>query len=209
MNIVKQTLRAFLLSLISIAPGWGGEMPEPKVEYAADSILEADEMTMKARIYHAPGKERREQAIGDLKQVFITRKDKNVAWVVMPEEKMYMEMPFAQAKENDMDLSSYKIERTPVGEETVEGVKTTKSKVVMTGPDGANFDGFLWTTPDGVTMKIDAVARGKGEKARMKMTLKNLKIGKQDPTLFEIPAGYQKMMMGNPFGGMGRPPAGR
>lgn len=206
MNIVKQTLRAFLLTLISIGPAGGGEIPEARVEYSADSIVESDEMTMKAKVYHAPGKERREQAIGELKQVFITRKDKNVAWVVMPEQKMYMEMPFAQAKENEMDLSSYKVDQTPVGEETVEGVKTTKSKVVMTGPDGANLDGFLWTTADGITMKIDAVARGKGEKSRMKMTLKNLKVGKQNPALFEIPPGYQKMAMGNPFGGAGRPP---
>lgn len=206
MNIIKQTLCAFLLTVISISASWGGEMPEAKVEYSADSFLEADEMTMKARVYHAPGKERREQAMGELKQVFITRKDKNVAWIVMPEQKMYMEMPFSQAKENEMDLSSYKVEQTPVGEETVEGIKTTKSKVVMTGPDGANFDGFLWMTADGITMKIDAVARGKGEKSRIKMTLKNLKVGKQNPALFEIPAGYQKMGMGNPFGGAGRPP---
>lgn len=67
--------------------------------------------------------------------------------------------------------------------------------------NGENLDGFLWTTPDGITMKIDAVARGKGEKARMKMTMKNLKIGKQDPALFEIPVGYRKMAMGNPFDG--------
>lgn len=206
MNIVKQILRAFLLTLISIDPSWSAEIPEAKVEYSADSILEAERMTMKAKVYHAPGKERREQAMGDLKQIFITRKDKNVAWVVMPEQKMYMEMPFAQAKENEMDLSSYKVDQTPVGEETIEGIKTIKSKVVMTGPDGANFDGFLWMTAHGITMKIDAVARGKGEKTRMKMTLKNLKIGKQDPALFEIPAGYQKMSMGNPFGG--RPPGG-
>lgn len=206
MTLIKQIFLAFLLTLVCIGPSWGGEMPEPKVEYSADSIMEAEQITMKAKVYHAPGKERREQAMGDLKQIFITRKDKNVAWIVMPEQKMYMEMPFAQAKENEMDLSSYKIEQTRVGEEGVEGMKTTKSKVVMTGPDGERFDGFLWMTADGITIKIDAVARGKGEKARMKMTLKNLKIGKQNPALFEIPAGYQKMTMGNPFGAMGRPP---
>jgi predicted secreted protein len=207
MGFVKETLVAFLVVLFSLGTAWCGGMLEPKPEYSADSIMEAERMTMKAKVYHAPGKERREQAMGDLKQIFITRKDKNIAWIVMPEQKMYMEMPFAQAPKNEMDLSSYKVEQTPVGEETIEGIKTIKSKVVMIGPDGANFDGFLWVTPDGITMKVDAVARGKGEKTRMKMTLKNLKIGKQDPALFEIPVGYQKMSMGNPFGG--RPPGGR
>lgn len=201
MNIVKQTLRAFLLALLSIGSSWGGEMPEPKVAYSADSVMEAEQMTVKAKVYHAPGKERREQAFGETKQIFILRKDKNIAWLLMPQRKIYMEIPFSQAKENEMDLSSYQIEQTRVGEEIVEGVRTTKSKVVMTGPDGENFDGFLWTTPDGITMKIDAVARGKGEKARMKMTMKNLKIGKQDPALFEIPVGYRKMAMGDPFDG--------
>ncbi|MBI3805296.1 MAG: DUF4412 domain-containing protein [Nitrospirae bacterium] len=205
MNFVKQTLRALLLTWVSFGASWAAELPEPKVEYSADSVVEAEQMTLKATIYHALDKERREQEKGSMKQVLILRKDKNLAWMLMPEQKMYMEMPSTQAKNKEIDLSNYKIERTEVGKEVVEGVDTTKSKVVMTGADGASFDGFLWTTPEGITMKMDAVAQGKGEKSQIKMTLKNLKIAKQDPALFEIPAGYHKMPV-NPFGGMGKAP---
>jgi hypothetical protein len=53
------------------------------------------------------------------------------------------------------------------------------------------------------------------EKKRMMTELKNLKIGKQDPQLFEIPQGYTKFdmsgMMGGVMGreGMGQPPMDR
>ena len=46
-------------------------------------------------------------------------------------------------------------------------------------------------------------AKDKGSQVPMKMWLKNLKMGKLDTGLFEIPAGYSKMGMGNPFGGGG------
>lgn len=41
-----------------------------------------------------------------------------------------------------------------------------------------------------------------GEKSRFTVTLKNLKIGSQDPQLFELPAGYNAMAsMGGMFKG--------
>lgn len=42
-------------------------------------------------------------------------------------------------------------------------------------------------------MKMEASKAGAPKKDAVRMELKNLKIGKQDPGLFEIPAGYRKM----------------
>jgi hypothetical protein len=57
-------------------------------------------------------------------------------------------------------------------------------------------------TKDNIMMKLDVIAVDKGKKDRMKMELDNLKIGKQDPALFEVPSGYSKMDMS--MGGMGK-----
>jgi hypothetical protein len=69
--------------------------------------------------------------------------------------------------------------------------------------------GFMWFTKDGITMKMDLLQKEGGKKSRMTMTLTHLKVGPQDPALFEIPAGYNKMPnMGKMFGvpGMGGMP---
>jgi hypothetical protein len=65
--------------------------------------------------------------------------------------------------------------------------------------------GFFWKTPDGILVKSDLIAVDKGSKIRMKSELTNLKVGHQDPALFEIPADYKTMDMGAMMGGaMGR-----
>jgi hypothetical protein len=136
---------------------------------------------------------------GGDKMIMIMRHDKKVAWTLMPSEKMYMEMSIAEAgAQNKSDTSQYQIEQTVVGPETVNGVNTTKSKIIMTGPKGEKMGGFMWTTKENIVVKMDAIAIDKKEKLRFKTELTNLKIGKQDPALFEIPSGYTKMSMGMP-----------
>ena len=172
----------------------------PQVEYSADSVLETAEVSMKGHVNYTPTRERREMVMGSGgdKMIMITRQDKKVAWTLMPSEKMYMESSIAQAKSKE-DLSSYKIEQTVIGPETVNGVSTTKSKIIMTGPKGEKMGGFMWTTKENIVVKMDAIAIDKKQKHRYKTELTNLKVGKQDPKLFEVPAGYQKMSIPGMF----------
>jgi outer membrane lipoprotein-sorting protein len=179
-------------------------MDGPKVEYAADSSMETAQGAMKGRVYAAPGKERREMNQGGQKMITIMRQDKKVTWMLMPEQKMYMEMAMDNKSHRSESISDYKIEQTVVGKETVNGVSATKSKVVMTDSKGAKMGGFMWSTPDKIAVKTDVIAMDKSSKMRMKMDLTNLKVGKQDPALFEIPAGYTRMDMGGMMGGARR-----
>ncbi len=185
------------------AVAWAGQAP--RVEYSADSTMDTAEVSMKGRVHYTPTRERREMVQGGQKMITIQRRDKKVMWTLMPEEKMYMEMSL-DAKRAPDDLTGYKIEQTTVGPETVNGVSTTKSKVIMTDAKGAKMGGFMWTTKDGIVVKTDVIAMDKGGKQRMKMELTNLKVTKQDAALFEIPAGYTKMDLGGMmgFGNMGR-----
>jgi outer membrane lipoprotein-sorting protein len=195
-------LRSFNLMLASAllmpAMSFAAPPPEPKVEYSADSTMETEGgVTMKSRIYHAPGKQRMEMG-GEGGNVSIMRKDKKVMWQLMGD--MYMEMPLNQSQDpHDMD-----VQMTTVGEETVNGIKTTKSKVIATKKDGSKFGGFFWTTKDGITVKMDLLSKEGDKKMRMSQELTNLKVGKLDPKLFEIPPGYTKNDMGAMMGGMGK-----
>jgi hypothetical protein len=193
-------MKAMLFLAGVIAAGSAAAWQKVQVEYSADSTMETAQAAMKARVYHAIGKERRESNQGGQQMTTITREDKKVIWVLMPDQRMYMEMK-AGTQRGPEDISGYKVEQTAIGPETVNGISTTKNKMIMTSPDGTKLGGFSWVTKDGVVVKMDMLAIDKGSKQRIKMELTNLKIGKQDPALFDIPSGYSKM----PIPGMMQP----
>ena len=177
--------------------------PEVKVDYSADSMMETEGgMTMKSRIYHTVEKDRMEMG-GSEGMVSIIRKDKKVVWQLMGN--MYMEMPMDASNASGMDAFDI-VEQAEVGQETINGLKTTKSKIVAVKKDGSGkFGGFFWTTKEGITVKMDMLSREGDRKMRMTSELTNLKIEKQDPALFEIPAGYTKNDMGAMMGMGGMP----
>lgn len=165
------------------------------VEYSADQVVEAEDGAMKSRMYYTPTKERREMNQGGQSMVMIMRHDKKVTWTVMPEEKMYMEAAMKPSTDKT-DMSAYKIEQTPVGQEMLNGVNMNKSKIIMTHSSGSKMGGFMWMTKEGIMAKIDAIAVEKGSKDRFKMEQTNIKVGKQPADLFELPRGVEKMDMG-------------
>ncbi|MBK8163079.1 MAG: hypothetical protein IPK65_08015 [Gammaproteobacteria bacterium] len=176
--------------------------PAP-VDYSADETMQTAEMSIEGTAYYSAGKERRETLIEGMRQIMITRPDKKVMWTLMPEQRMYLEIKLGDAGAGQGDLSGYEIEQTTVGPEEVNGVMTTKSKIVMTGRKGDKMGGFWWTSNEGIVVKMDVIAMDKGSKARIKKELKNINVGRQDPALFEIPAGYEKMSMMNMLMGGG------
>jgi hypothetical protein len=116
-------------------------------------------------------------------------------------------MEISAGQENTSDMAAtnpadYDVEMTEVGPELLDGVETVKQKVIMTSADGGKMGGFWWTTAEGIPIKMDMLAIEEGDKTRLKQQLSNLELGEPDPSLFEIPAGYQLLSM--PFG-MGMP----
>ena len=174
--------------------------PEVTVDYSADSTMETEGgMTMKSRIHHSLNKDRMEMGGAD-GMVSIIRKDKKVVWQLMGD--MYMEMPMDASNASGMEAFDI-VEQSEVGQETINGIKTTKSKIVAVKKNGSGkFGGFFWTTKEGITVKMDMLSKEGDKKMRMTSELTNLKIEKQDPALFEIPAGYTKNDMGAMMGGM-------
>lgn len=187
---LRKALAFFILLALSFLPNASSAagFEEPRVEYSADSYFESEGASIKSKVSHAPGKERREME----GMVMIVRRDKKVVWQLMPEMKKYMENPIGK-DDKKSDISDYKIEQTIVGPDVVEGMNTTKYKVVMTDKSGDRYTGLMWSTKDGIMVKLDAEGEHKGRKAKMKNYLRNIKIARQDPKLFEIPAGYTSM----------------
>ena len=187
LGLLALPLAASLASL----PVHAETMPKPKVDFSAEGFVKTPQMTIDSKLYYShEGKERREHVMQGMSQVIIVRHDKKVVWVLMPDQKMYMEVDLnsAQGMAGDMAANA-KLDRTKVGEETVNGEKTTKYKTTISQQDGASLSGFMWVTPDDIVMKVDATAAGEGKSMDFKMELKNIKKAKQDASLAPKPGG--------------------
>ncbi|HMU54913.1 MAG TPA: hypothetical protein PKA61_07895 [Nitrospira sp.] len=181
------------------------QLTRPQAEYSADSMIQNEEGTMKMRVYATPTKERKELLTGAGEgAVQIFRYDTRVMWQVMPSEKMYMEHAIGGGQSRGSDPSQWTYEDTAMGEETLNGVRVTKYKTIATSTDGKKFGGFSWRTREGINVKQDLLYKEGDEKKRMLTELSNLRIGTQDPRLFEIPEGFTKLDMGGMMGMMGR-----
>lgn len=180
-----------ILSTLLLETHTGASIEEPKVEYSADSMTTVNDMKMRAKVFHAPGMERREQVAGDTERIIIMRMDRGVVYVLMPEERKYMEQS-VQTMPGAMDPAEMEMERTPAGADIINGKPAKKSRIRAKGPQGASFEGFLWETDEGIIIKMDAVTVNGGQEMRFVTELENLRIGLQDRRLFEVPEGYVK-----------------
>lgn len=175
-------------------PGRAERLKEVTVEYSADSSMESGGISVASKVFHAANRERIEQETAGVSQTIILRTDKKLAWVLMPEMKMYMETGYDALGGQSYDPQGMDYTLSNEGSETVNGVKTQRYKMIAVGKDGKRFEGRLWLTTEGIMMKIDAESKGgKGSGVQVRMELRNLKIGGLDKTLFEVPAGYSKM----------------
>jgi len=186
----------------------GAGLPVPTVEYSADRVMETEAGTFEGKVYAAKDKERSETSLQGMTSVMILRRDKQLGYMLMPAQKMYQQMDFAKAQAQNGAQPADQVEITEVGSDTIEGQPTTKYKLIM--KDGSA-GGFMWFTKDGILMKMDTVVKNGRNKSRMTVTLKNLKIGSQDASLFEVPTGYNAMPSfgGGGFGGAARSAFGR
>lgn len=192
------------------SPARSVEFPYPKVGYSADVRMDMGKgpygkpMIMTGKLYFSADKERREMVGFGNKSIIIRRRDKGVTWQLMPREKVYMEShggPEHQDPERMMREGRVKF--TKLGSERVNGMPTTKYRIEIVHEDGSRFNGHHWITKKNIPVRMKGVSKGR----RFQIDYTNIQIGKQDPTIFEIPAGYRRMAMpqmpGWPPTGMG------
>lgn len=192
-----------VFSLFGSQPVGAALMERPKVEFSADSIIQTETGSIQQKIFVTPTKERKEMLTGAGDGgVQIFRFDTKVMWMLMPSERMYMEHSMTGGKSQRDDPAQWTYEDTAVGDETLNGVPVTKFKTIATSTDGKKYGGFSWRTKDGINLKQDLLYKEGNDKKRMLIELRNLKVGKQDPALFEIPDGFTKFDMAGMMGGM-------
>ena len=167
-------------------------------DYSADLVHvdAAGKVEPAGRIVAAPGKWRMEQlGEGADAPVVIVRMDKKAQWVLMPEEKMYME---SVVKEGDPAAGmgkagpTGKVVEKDLGSETVNGYLCRKKEVTSE----STFQGRVvkHVTTVWQAEEFDFPVRTRDQDGSV-TEMRNIKTGAQPASLFEIPAGFAKMSM--------------
>lgn len=161
------------------AAGWAGAQ-----EFSADMVSREGKNTVNAKIYVTPQKVRMEMP----ENTMIIRQDKDLTWMLMPTDKMYMENPvdMSQAPKTSSGFED-EVSREALGTEVIDGAPAEKFKVVYKEKK-KDVSVYQWLRGQ-FPVKVEAVDGSWG------FEYKNLKTGPQPADLFEPPADYQKFAM--------------
>jgi len=126
-------------------------------------------------------------AQGKRESLVIVRMDQKKIYVFMEAAKSYMELPFNKDMFSaaDLKLGMTQIKREKVGAETVNGYKADKYRTTASAM-GKNATSYEWITAEFGSMPIRTETDGVIQEMR------NIRPGKPDGSLFEIPGGYTR-----------------
>jgi len=190
MHAIRFPPIALLLSLFISAPAAGETLGDARVGFSAERVLVVDGRRYVGMMWHMPGEQRHEQELPPIKPIFILHAGSGHGDVVLPQ--LHTVVEFAVPKEFAL-LGGPNLLRKPIGEETVNGIATTKYLVGEDLSEG-HIAGVLWLSRDGIPMKCDGKFEPKhGRNSTIYWELRNVKLGKQDRALFEVPQGYAKL----------------
>lgn len=166
-----------IFSLAALGQIWAAE-------FVADVINKVRGKTFHAKIYMKTNKIRLENQ--GQQNYSIVRMDKNVVWLIFPKDKVYMEM-ISYENQASATLLKGEIGRKFLGTETINGWETKKYEVTIKEEE-KTIKAWQWiSTALNYPIKISAID------GSWSSEYKNLKMESQPDSLFELPAGFQKM----------------
>jgi hypothetical protein len=155
-------------------------------EFSANVHMHHQGQAQKPSKVYVKGEKRRQETSleGQGKQIMIIRPDKKVVWILMPEDRMYMETSYQETEEEmaSMQWTQAKQSRAKyLGEEKVSGYTCRKYEV-----SHQEDKSYVW-----VSETLESVLKMESEDGTMQY--KNIEQKHMADSLFEIPSGYQKM----------------
>jgi outer membrane lipoprotein-sorting protein len=195
-------VQLFLVILL-VVPGYAVTLKQPEKDYSADFLMkvtqgqDVESMTIPGKIYYSKGKERRETEMMGHKSISIRRDDKKLFWILMPEQRMYMEHSLVEQQQEDPTAALYDgdMEIIKLGQEKVNGVMTDKYQMTMTDPQEEPIEGFIWLSKENVPIRLKGTSQEENDTSHFTLDTTNLKFSPQPLSLFEVPADYQRMQM--------------
>jgi outer membrane lipoprotein-sorting protein len=188
----KSICRYSLLFVATVLLCFALSSPGYAVEFSADMVQTTPQGVFKGKFFVKENNFRQETEMQGQKQIMIFRHDKDTVWMLMPREKMYMEMKSDPKAQNVPQVDHRTIENMAekkyLGTETVNGYVCEKNQYIYHDKSmGTMTQWFSKELNFPIKMEMD------GPSGHMTSEYKNIKEKKLSDSLFEIPTGYQKM----------------
>lgn len=162
-------------------------LPAAAFDLSADMTAKEGSRKQTGKLYVKGGKYRIDTKSGS--EYAIIRHDKNKSWIVIPEQKAYIEMPFDPEKMPAIEEKHPPNgKRRLVGSETIDG-RATKKYEVTTEEGGEKTSFYQWIAVDNDFPVKTAAANG-----TWSIEYDNIETGVPD-AVFEIPEAYEKITM--------------
>ncbi len=170
----------------------------PAAEFSADVLNLYQGQETRAKIYVQTDKIRMETP--DTEEHTILRTDKKVIWIVIPEEKTYLEIHSPQTQGSAVKMKG-EVNRQYVSSETLNGYATKKYEVHYLDKDTLH-KAHQWIASDlNYPIKISALDGSWSTEYR------NIRIAPQPASLFEIPEGFDRVSKSAPSPADSKPEA--
>lgn len=162
--------------------------------FSADQIHTVNKKTTTGKVMAIENAVRVESENKGKASITITRFDRNMMWTLMPDQKMYMEIPFQGLGEMASSIKGATVKKESLGSEQVGAYHCDKSRVETT------YQGKVYVSIEWAAKELDGfVVKKADEKGSWSTEYQNVQLGPQNPALFEIPDGYQKFSLGGMF----------
>jgi hypothetical protein len=186
-----RNLWSAILSLI-LVPGavQAATLGDAQIGFTADRTVVIDGRSYLGKMWAMPGKERHEQAIQGLRPIFLLRTGSPLGEIVLPQLKTIVQ--FSLPPEWRI-LGASEFKKRAVGQETINGIATTKYAIDESLPEG-RATGTLWLSHDGIPMRLDGnFTKENGKVSTLRWELSHVRTGPQPESLFEAPQGFSKL----------------
>jgi len=165
--------------------------------FSADQVKTTGKKTTTGKVY-SNGKAVRIEGLDARGQqsVTILRPDQKAVWVLTPASKTYMDMGELGAASMDLanSVEGANVQRNLLGSEQVGQYHCDKYRLQTT------FEGKVYTSLEWDAKELNGFpVKQADEKQSWSKEYQNVKLGPQDASLFEIPAGYQKISLNGLF----------
>lgn len=162
--------------------------------FSADQIHTMSGKTMTMKVHATTNAMRMDGEEKGKKTITIARFDRKVIWSLTPDQKMYVELPWASQGEWAAFMRGAEVQRQPLGEEQVGTYHCDKSRVQVRLQDK------VYTSLEWKARELSGfVVKTQDEKGQWSNEYRNVQLGPQDPSLFEVPADYKKLSLGGMF----------
>lgn len=184
----NQSFSATLVLTVTPKGEKQGEVSEHEYTFSKGDVRMEEDLTRR------PG--RKPKVIEALKKdglerlVYILRPDKHVGYMLVPGKKVYTVTELPPAVEATAPKAP-KLEKKELGRETLGGHPCVKKRVTIKREEGDTVEYTTWEASDlgGLPIRFQS----EGEETTELCVLKNVKVGKPDPSVFEVPKGFTKL----------------